>query len=424
MGAVEGGAHIWYAQNLLDGDEATPYRPLDTTAESPLLGQNLAGSAVPTRLGELQDAVIGGLGHAHATDVRKGMGNSRFRTDVIRIFAAGTDVSLGDKVVGWSAEPVGKPQILKFPKAYAEANREAQVGRTVEQEKRDERISGTGAGHNPDLSSTSEGNLLATKATGKATVVARSEGRTDGNYRTATNTLEMALVRTAVRHSVTLPNGNVVKVDGEMVAEFWPDKIFADPEWRNKWDALTGKAEEFARQVKRPELNLAPPPAFRRGMVGEAGYGSRLGQFKDLGDEVRYVASRLDGPELAAKVSPAVADAPMSMVEMKDGGWSRKFGRDATEYTLLVEAEALTAAKLEQIFMAGGLKSYKRTYLFEGEKDWLLSRDQDLLSGVTPTPLNGVPVSVRGYGSRQSVDGEIGRVAGNMLVLKGFSFLL
>ncbi|GAA4491258.1 hypothetical protein GCM10023191_024870 [Actinoallomurus oryzae] len=420
MGTVKGGAHIWYAENLLDGDEATPYRPLDTTAESSLLGKEFAGSAVPTELEELQGKVMAGLGRGHETATRKGMGNSRFRTDVSRIFAAGTDVSIDGRVVGWSAEPVGKPQILKFPKAYAEANREAQVGRTVDQEKRNERISGTGAGHNPDLSSTSEGNFLATKTAGKATAASKSEGRTDGNYRTATNTLDMALVRTAVRHSVTLPNGHVVKHDGEMIAEFWPNKIFADPEWRNKWEDLTGKAEDFAKKVKQPKMDLTPPPAFREGMVGEAGYGSKLGQLKDLGDELQYVARELDGPELAAMVSSAVADAPMAMVEMKDGGWSRKFGVGATEYTLILDARELTEAELGELFLSGGLKSYKRTNHIDGQKDGLLSSSQYQFTGVTPTPLKGAPISVRGYGARQTVDGEIGRVAGNMLVMKGF----
>ncbi|MEY9933726.1 hypothetical protein ABH926_008386 [Catenulispora sp. GP43] len=359
-GGVDGGLHLWVSSDLVKTTaglgKPLPLRPLAAHEHSPL-------TTTPIHM-----AVTGGGMDALRTEIAKRnpdlsheFGTGRFAAELPLLSGGGVRVAPG---VHWDVTPTGRPQVLKTMAVYVESHGEA--GTMVDHDlevRAGKGGSGFGGGAGDDLTGG------ATVSHSRDTAQGSNTGRGENTSRLMTaKTVQMALVRTQVRHRVTGvggPDDRPVETVGETLVMVPLSELH---DRRDLFDFPADDAEKIFEGFKAPGEG-DPSPALKSGMLfgpvgarpdgglgleatakADAAFGDR-----DLNEQVRDL---LQTPTLASQIR-----------KLSDGGLTHPIVTvSGGRYELRIQARTVGRPVLHDTNATGGAKMYNADVATSSER--------------------------------------------------------
>ena len=370
-GEVDGGLHLWVSSDLVKATaglgKPLPVRPLAPHEHSPL-------ATTPIHM-----AVTGGGMDALRSEIAKRnpdlsheFGTGRFAAELPLLSGGGVRVAPG---VHWDVTPTGRPQVLKTMAVYVEGHGEAGTAVDHDLEVRAGKGgSGFGGGKGDDLTGG------ATVSHSRDTSRGSNTGRGENTSRLMTaKTVQMALVRTQVRHRVTgvsISEGNGKGNDAgrpvepiETVGETLVMVPLSELHGRQDLYEFPGDSAEKVFEGFTAPGEGDPSPALKAGMLfgpvgahpdgglgleatakADAAFGDR-----DLNEQVRDL---LQTPTLASQIR-----------KLSDGGLTHPIvTASGGRYELRIQAKTVGRPVLHDTNTSGGTKSYNADVATSSER--------------------------------------------------------
>ncbi|ACU77310.1 hypothetical protein Caci_8487 [Catenulispora acidiphila DSM 44928] len=356
-GAVDGGVHLWVSSDLVKTahglGKPLPLRPLEAHQHSPL-------ATTPIHM-----AVNGGGMDTLRTEIAKKnpdlaseFGSGRFAAELPLLSGGGVRVAPG---VHWDVTPTGRPQVLKTLSVYVESHGEAGTAVDHDVEVRQGKGgSGFGGGAGDDLT----GGVTVSHS--RDTAQGSNTGRGENTSRLMTaKTVQMALVRTQVRHRVTGVGDSPIETVGETLVMVPLSELHNRQE---HFDFPADTAEKVFENFKAPGEG-DPSPALKSGMLfgpvgahpdgglgleatakADAAFGD-----SDLNEQVRDL---LQTPTLASQIR-----------KLSDGGLTHPIvTASGGRYELRIQARTVGRPVLHDTNSSGGAKMYNADVATSSER--------------------------------------------------------
>jgi hypothetical protein len=202
-------------------------------------------------------------------------------------------------------------------------------------------------------------------AKGSGAGTAQGAGRTEGLYRTLTDTSDMYLVRTAVVNTVRLQDGTQVSQDGEVTffidaahvlarAQAGHRDQFEDPS--GVLDADLAAAAQSGR--RDPAGSRQAPRSLADGRLWGGVWTDTIGA-GPLAAAVSQAAAELGGQSLRVQVEPVLTGLSVKLPQLGDGGAVWPFTAGGKDFELTLRADPVGAPR-HQGDTGAGMKMYTR----------------------------------------------------------------
>ena len=467
-GQVAGRAQVWQPSSMADGLAETPLPDLDVSDEgtaSPLTGLTMRAPVTTSGLDELQYAaaevfpkagqarrwhkrLVGLLpavaqwfvrtvwrgltkrwvsqavaarsavarphpGRPGLRPVREALTTLWYKTNLPRILSSGSSLSIGGEPAMVVARPVGRPQVVKEVKVYSEHTLESQAGRETEDDTGKVRGWGGTTGYQPGL--VEQAVALWQRLTGLGGSV--GQGRTEGSYRTLTDTTEMYLVRTAVDNTLTYGSGDPVTRRGEVFVLVSKKDLLAHPDRAGFDDPRGVLKKEPARAPAPPVPARTAPRSLRDGHLWSTATFETIGK-SPMHDALAADADKLGGQRLRVQVLPLLTGVGAFLPSLPEADRARTVKAGGKKWEFVLGAKTDGDPVYVQDLDAAGLKMYTRSNDFTNTKDRQSTADTvGVAGGVQP----GAEVLVTVNASHtQTVITEDGQeIVYNMLTMDG-----
>ena len=356
-GSVDGGLHLWVSSDLVKATSGLgkplPVRPLAAHEHSPL-------ATTPIHMavnGGGMDALRAEIAKKNP-DLASEFGNGRFAAELPLLSGGGVRVAPG---VHWDVTPTGRPQVLKTLSVYVESHGEAGTAVDHDLEVRQGKGgSGFGGGAGAGLT----GGVTVSHS--RDTAQGSNTGRGENTSRLMTaKTVQMALVRTQVRHRVTGVDGRPIETVGETLVMVPLSELHSRQE---HFDFPAEAPEKVFEGFKTPGEG-DPSPALKSGMLfgpvgahpdgglgmeatakADAAFGDR-----DLNEQVRDL---LQTPTLASQIR-----------KLSDGGLTHPIVTESGgRYELRIQARPIGRPVLHDTNATGGVKMYNADAVTSSER--------------------------------------------------------
>ena len=406
-GEVDSGLHLWVSSDLVKATsglgDPRPLRPLGEHERSPL-------TTTPIHM-----AVSGGGVDRLRTEIAKKnpdlaseFGTGRFAAELPLLSGGGVRVAPG---VHWDVTPTGRPQVLKTLSVYVESHGEAGTAVDHDLEVRQGKGgSGFGGGKGDDLT----GGVTISHS--RDTAQGSNTGRGENSSRLMTaKTVQMALVRTQVRHRVTGvgegvgdreygshggERGRPIETIGETLVMVPLSELHNRQE---HFDFPADPPEKIFENFKAPGEG-DPSPALKSGMlfgpVGahpDGGLGleatakadEAFGD-SDLNEQVRDL---LQTPTLASQIR-----------KLSDGGLTHSIvTASGGRYELRIQAKPVGRPVLHDTNAGGGAKMYNADAATSSERSGRTKTTSAAATFGVDTP----QVTVTGTHTRSGISGDV-----------------
>ncbi|WP_228564004.1 DUF4347 domain-containing protein [Catenulispora rubra] len=391
-GSVDGGLHLWVSSDLVKATSGLgkplPLRPLAEHEHSPLattpIHMAVNGGGMDTLRAEIAKK---------NPDLASEFGNGRFAAELPLLSGGGVRVAPG---VHWDVTPTGRPQVLKTLSVYVESHGEAGTAVDHDLEVRQGKGgSGFGGGAGAGLT----GGVTVSHS--RDTAQGSNTGRGENSSRLMTaKTVQMALVRTQVRHRVTGVGGRPVETVGETLVMVPLSELHNRLE---HFDFPADAPEKVFEGFKTPGEG-DPSPALKSGMLfgpvgahpdgglgleatakADAAFGDR-----DLSEQVRDL---LQTPTLASQIR-----------KLSDGGLTHPIvTQSGGRYELRIQARPIGRPVLHDTNATGGVKMYNADAVTSSER----SGGSKTTSGAATFGVDTPHVTVTGTETHSGISADV-----------------
>ncbi|MBO4208211.1 hypothetical protein [Micromonospora echinofusca] len=343
------------------GGTPPPWLATDQRFRSPL---TTMGTAIYTTIGvrgvgALQQELIAALPDLPKAAVWQGLTSTVYKSALLRALSAAATIPIGDRQIALTAQPVGRPEVVRVWFPYTQQVLESQVGHeqgtealTLRGRSGQANLGGTSLGS--DGSGMAAGNIAISDSTGAG------EGQaslyTVGSYRGIYQDTEMAVVRTVVVNRITMPAGPVVETFGEVLLNVLLADVLAH---RDAFDhaGLLDSHPAGPTQASTPPLaralttRLDPPVSLQDGlswavvwpMVLDGG-ATEVG-FGALTRKLTEQAASFGEPDLVTQVRSLPSWLSPYLAKMRDGGATWTFKAGGRTFELVMTAELVGPAR-------------------------------------------------------------------------------
>ncbi|WP_433650043.1 hypothetical protein ACQP2C_26510 [Micromonospora zamorensis] len=391
-------------------------------------------------VGKLQEKLIENPSGLSAVAVWNGLNRAVYRSVLLRALAAAAMIPVGNRLVGLSVRPVGRPKIVKVWFPYTQQILESQVGREEGQEGLSERGYLGAAYGGAEATAGNElvlGGGSATRLTGSGT--ASLGVQTVGSYRGLYQDQKMAVVHTVVINRAQVGDA-VVETFGEVILNVLLKDVIANRDAFDGAELLDEHpAEVSAATTPRPSPVLAlttelrPPVSLQHGLSWAAMWPMLYGAtdpaatsrqqtgYGKLSERLAQGAGTFRSPGLVALLTALPSWLSPYMAKMHDGGALWRFKADGRSFVVSMWAELVGPAWGSRPG-GNGIKVYERGNRYRDASRRSKATRSVGLSGIgtgRPDDLNGGFVSVSlGIGSARGEEQSDTR-GSNLLFMTG-----
>lgn len=410
-GEVDGGLHLWVSSDLVKATSGLgkplPLRPLGEHERSPLTTTPIHMAVTGGGMDRLRTEIA-----KKNPDLASEFGTGRFSAELPLLSGGGVRVAPG---VHWDVTPTGRPQVLKTLSVYVESHGEA--GTAVDHDievRQGKGGSGFGGGKGDDLT----GGVTISHS--RDTAQGSNTGRGENSSRLMTaKTVQMALVRTQVRHRVTgVRDGGDGQGDGQGGSHGGGDRgrpieTIGETLVMVPLSELHNRQEHFDFPADPPEKIFEnfqapgegdPSPALKSGMlfgpVGahpDGGLGLEATAKADEafgdGDLNEQVRDLLQTPTLASQIR-----------KLSDGGLTHSIvTAGGGRYELRIQAKPVGRPVLHDTNADGGAKMYNSDAATSSAR----SGGTKTTSAAATFGVDTPQVTVTGTHTRSGISGDV-----------------